>query len=470
MTTRRLVRGADFARVRADLKVPEQFPPEVVAEARESAANPRLPDADDTALPMVTLDPLGAKDLDQAVHIARDGAGYLVSYAIADVAAFVEPGGAVDREAWQRGQTLYSPDKRVPLHPAELSEDGASLLPDQVRPVALWEMQLDADGQVTSASVRRTRVRSVAQLDYEQTQKDFEAGVAHPSLALLAEVGPKRIRIASERHAINLNLPEQIVEEGDDGWHLAYRTQLPCELWNAEISLLTGMSAGQMMVDAGVGLLRTLPPASEETLAQVRITAGLLGIDWPEGAYPSDVLDSLDRGVARNVAFIEQAAHLLRGAGYLAFTDGSPHESVHAAIGAVYAHVTAPLRRLVDRYGAEVCLAVGAGEPVPDWVIEALPKLPEVMSQTGGVERRLENAIIDSVEALLLHDSVGERFSAVVVGTGKEDVTVVLEDPAVRAKARGTATLGDTVQVEVVEADPAKPELRLDVIADADGR
>lgn len=467
MTTRRSVRGADFAHVRAELEVREEFPPEVVAEARRAAADLRLPESDDTALPMVTLDPVGAKDLDQAVHIAREGEGYLVSYAIADVAAFVEPGGAIDREAWLRGQTLYSPDKRVPLHPTELSEDAASLLPGQVRPAALWEMRLDADGQVSSATVRRTRVRSIAQLDYEQTQKDFDAGSAHPSLALLAEVGPKRIRIASERHSINLNLPEQVVEEGERGWHLAYRTQLPCELWNAEISLMTGMSAGKMMVDAGVGLLRTLPPAEAETLERVRTTAKLLGIHWPDGAYPSDVLDSLDRGVARNVAFIEQAAHLLRGAGYLGFTEGHPREAVHAAIGAVYAHVTAPLRRLVDRYGAEVCLAVSAGEAVPDWVVEALPKLPEVMAQTGGIERRLENAIIDSVEALLLRDSVGQRFPAVVVGTGKEDVTVVLEDPAVRARARGAAELGETVQVKVVKADPVKPELRLNVVRDA---
>ncbi|WP_106848250.1 RNB domain-containing ribonuclease [Blastococcus sp. Marseille-P5729] len=468
MSTRRSVRGADFPRVRADLEVRDQFPPEAIAEAREAAANPRLPDSDDTALPLVTLDPVGAKDLDQAVHIAREDDGYLVSYAIADVAAFVDPGGAIDQEAWRRGQTLYSPDTRVPLHPTELSEDAASLLPGQERPAALWEMRLDADGQVTGATVRRTKVRSIAQLDYEQTQKDFEAGAAHPSLALLAEVGPKRIQLASERHAINLNLPEQVVEHGEHGWQLAYRSQLPCELWNAEISLMTGMAAATMMVNAGTGLLRTLPPAAEETLERVRTTAELLGIHWPDGAYPSDVLDSLDRGVARNVAFIEQAGHLLRGAGYLAFTEGNPHESVHAAIGAVYAHVTAPLRRLVDRYGAEVCLAVSAGEAVPGWVIDALPKLPEVMSQTGNVERRLENAIIDSVEALLLQDSVGERFPAVVVGAGKEDVTVVLENPAVRARARGSAELGETVQVEVLEADPVKPELRLDVVRDAD--
>ena len=142
---------------------------------------------------------------------------------------------------------------------------------------------------------------------------------------------------------------------------------------------------------------------------------------------------------------------------------------VHAAIGALYAQVTAPLRRLVDRYGTEVCLAVSAGQPVPEWVREALPKLPDVMNETGALENRLENAVIDSVEALLLQHSVGKQFPAVVVGTGKESVTVVLDEPAVRAKAAGAARLGDAVQVIVRKADPAKPELVLELTGNGAG-
>ncbi|MFV0534728.1 MAG: RNB domain-containing ribonuclease [Cumulibacter sp.] len=469
MNPRRIAAGIDFQRVRDDLHVCDAFGAEAQAEADRAAAAPRLPESDDTDIPLVTLDPPGSRDLDQAVHIATDGAGFLVSYAIADLGAFVEPGGALDVETRLRGQTLYCPDKRVGLHPDVLSEGAASLLPEQIRPAALWQLRLDAEGELIEASVRRTKVRSSAQLDYESAQQAFDDASAHPSLALLAQVGPLRLKIAAERNAINLNLPEQVVEKGEQGWELGYRRQLPCELWNAEISLLTGMAASEMMLAAGIGILRTLPPASEDTLREVAQTARRLGIAWPDGAHVSEVLDGLDRGSARNVAFIEQSAQLLRGAGYLAFVDERPESAAHAAIGSTYAHVTAPVRRLVDRFGTEVCLAHCAGQPVPAWVRDSLAELPEIMSKTSGLEGRLENAIISSLEALLLQDSVGSTFGATVVDRSKQSVTVVLDEPAVRARAEGLAELGAHVDVRVVKADPQLPELRLDVVGDADG-
>lgn len=110
-----------FAAIRAELDVPSEFPADVLAEARAAAAAASLPERDETAVPFLTIDPPGSMDLDQALHIERDGEGYRVRYAIADVPAFVLPGGAVDQEARRRGQTVYAPDGRTPLHPAELS-------------------------------------------------------------------------------------------------------------------------------------------------------------------------------------------------------------------------------------------------------------------------------------------------------------------------------------------------------------
>lgn len=458
---KRSIPGVDFQAIRDELKIPRDFPAEVLAEAAEAAAQPALPDADDTALPLVTLDPAASTDLDQAVHIAADGDGFIVSYAIADVAAFVRPETVLDAECWSRGTTLYSPDMRTPLHPPILSEAAASLLPDQIRPALLWQFTLDNTGAVTAHSLKRTKVKSVAKLDYANVQANFDgSGAPHPSLALLNEVGKRRFQIAQQRHAINLDLPEQEVDKAaDDGWMLTYREQLPCERWNAEISLMTGMVAGQMMIDAGIGILRTLPPADANAIDQLRKMARALGIDWPDGAHPSDILVQLDRSLPRNFAFIEQSAHLLRGAGYKDFDGQVPPEPEHAGIGAVYAHVTAPLRRLVDRFGNEICLSIAAGIDLPTWVRDALPRLPEAMSLARHRESQLESAIVDTMEALLLEGRVGQRFDAVVVDQSKGAVTVVLDDPAVRAKAAGSAAIGDRVQITLTAADPASHQI-----------
>jgi len=108
--------------IQAEQKLQPDFPADVVAAAVEAAKNPRLPDLDRTDLPFVTIDPVGSMDLDQAMHLERDGDGYVVHYAIADVAAFVEPGGPIDLEARRRGESMYGADDKVPLHPTELSE------------------------------------------------------------------------------------------------------------------------------------------------------------------------------------------------------------------------------------------------------------------------------------------------------------------------------------------------------------
>ncbi len=168
--------------IQDDLGVSAEFPAEVEQAAAAAAANPRLPELDRTDIPFVTIDPEGAMDLDQALHIERDGDGYVVHYAIADVAAFVAPGDPVDVEANRRGETLYGADSKVPLHPTVLSEDAASLLADQERPALLWTIKVDSTGEGTDVDVVRARVRSRAQLDYEGVQKQLDAGVGGPDV------------------------------------------------------------------------------------------------------------------------------------------------------------------------------------------------------------------------------------------------------------------------------------------------
>ncbi|GAA4683010.1 RNB domain-containing ribonuclease [Pseudonocardia yuanmonensis] len=461
----------DFAAVRAEFGLPADgrvFPPAVLAEAeRAAAAGPHGPRVDATDVPLVTIDPPGSRDLDQAVGITRTPRGFTVHYAIADLGAVVEPGGALDAEVRRRGQTLYLPDGAVPLHPPVLSEDAASLLPDGPRAAVLWRIDLDDEGAVRGADVRRALVRSLARLDYAGVQASIDAGVPHPAIAALAELGPLRRARAVARGAIELELPEQEVVRTGGTWTVRVRRRTPVEDWNAEISLLTGQVAAGMMLDAGVGLLRTLPAPDPEAVAALRAAALELGLEWSEGESPARALAALPRPAGgadptdpRALAVRRAATTLLRGAAYAAFGPGTPppENPGHGGIGAPYAHVTAPLRRLVDRFGSEVCLALAAGREVPDWLAEALPALPGLMSASDTLAARVDRACTDRTEAALLAGRVGEEFEVVVLR--REPGEVFLADPPVLARCEGVGEPGATVRARLVEADPATGRVR----------
>ena len=140
--------------------MPTDFPEAALDEASGAADSRTAGRADLTDLPFVTIDPPGSRDLDKEMHIERLGSGYRVRYAIADVAAFVRPGGALDRAVKERTLTVYCPDERVPLHPTVLSDGTASLLPGQDLPAVVWDLRLGADGEVVQATVARSVVRS----------------------------------------------------------------------------------------------------------------------------------------------------------------------------------------------------------------------------------------------------------------------------------------------------------------------
>ena len=432
-----------FERIRDEAGVAEGFPHEVEREAAAAAAAaPGQGDRSD--LPFVTIDPPGARDLDQALHIERaaDG-GHRISYAIADVAAFVRPGGALDREAHARGATVYAPDEKTPLHPPVLSEGAASLLPGEWRPAVLWTLDLDAGGELTDVDVRRSEVRSVAQHTYADVPDD----VAAP----LREVGERRMAIERERGGVRLDVPEQEVVRDGDGWTVSYRVPLPTEEHNAQVSLLTGMAAATLMLRAGIGILRTQPPPEAKGLARLRRAAEALGVPWRE-PYP-EFIRSLDPALPAHAAVMHEAAGIGRGAGYTAFAGEPPADATHFAIAAPYGHATAPLRRLQDRYVLAICLAASAGDPVPGHVRAALPSLPAAMAAAGKRARAVERAVVDLVEAVLLSGREGERFDALVI----DDGVVQLRDPAVRGKLeRGCPEPGSEIAVRLERADAAK--------------
>ncbi|GIE04572.1 RNB domain-containing ribonuclease [Paractinoplanes durhamensis] len=451
----------DFSALRRELRLPGEFPAAVIAEAEAAVGADAAARVDRTDVPFVTVDPASSRDLDQAMHLERLGGGYRVRYAIADVASFVRPDGALAAETWVRGQTIYLPDGRIPLHPEVLSEGAASLLPDVERPAVLWTIDLDADGAIVDVGLERARVRSRAKLDYDGVQRQVDAGTAPEPLALLPELGALLARRAADRGAVNLPLPEQEVERDGAGWRLVLRAPLAVEEYNAQISLLTGMAAAGLMLRGGVGLLRTMPAPKPEAVAKLRAAAGSLGVGWPEGASVGAVVAAVDPATPRGAAFLDQAAELLRGAAYTPFDGTPPAETGHGGVGAPYAHVTAPLRRLADRYATEVCLALVAGSAVPEWAREALPRLPKAMGDTDRLAGSATRGAIDLAEAVLLNGRVGETFEAGVVD--RDDPgrnrppggTVALDDPAVRARCLGDLPLGERIRARLTIADPA---------------
>ncbi|MDG4827247.1 RNB domain-containing ribonuclease [Asanoa sp. WMMD1127] len=473
MVTRR-VRAPhfDFAALRRELELPDSFPPAAQREAEQAAAAPLPERPDRTDIPFVTIDPVGSRDLDQAMCLSRRPQGYRVHYAIADVAAFVRPGGELEAETWRRGQTVYLPDGNVPLHPVALSEGAASLLPERTRAAVLWTIDLDADGATTAVTLERALVRSRAQLDYGTVQGQLDAGTAPEPIALLPEIGARLVERGLDRGAINLPLPEQEIEPDGAGYRLVLRAPLPSEEHNAQISLLTGVAAADIMLAGRVGLLRTMPPPDPDAVERLRAAAHALGIDWPAGAPVGRVISAVDAADPRGAAFLDQAAELMRGAGYTAFDGEPPEQSGHGGVAAPYAHVTAPLRRLADRYATEVCLALTAAQDVPEWARAALPKLPKVMSATDRVSGAAARGAVDLTEAVLLQDRIGETFDAAVVDVdsprrtapapadaadGRQPGgTVALDAPPVRARCTGDLPLGERVRVTLVTADPVK--------------
>ncbi|MCQ4118969.1 RNB domain-containing ribonuclease [Rhodococcus tibetensis] len=455
--TRFLAHGIDFGAVREEFNLPPGYPPQAVSQAVEATDRCAAEREDRTDLPLVTIDPPESMDLDQALHLERTAGGFVLHYAIADVGAVVEPGSALEAESRKRGQTFYLPDGKVPLHPKELSEGSASLLPDQIRPAALWRIDLDQRAEPLAWTVSRATVRSVARLDYAGVQSDSEAGRLHPSITSLPEFGRLRAAAAVARGAIELRLPEQDVVPDGDGWRIDLAPRTEADDWNAEVSLLTGMCAAAMMIDANVGLLRTLPPAGPDAVNALRRTAAALGIEWPRDVGVGEMLAGLDPN-APTLVLMTEAPSLLRGAAYAAFDGTVPELTVHAAIGAPYAHVTAPLRRLSDRYSTEVCLAIASGAAVPSWVREALGSMPEIMGGSDTLAGKVERACIDLAEATVLADRVGEVFDATVLRSrnGKRTADVFVPSVSVMAKCVGDPAEGEQVKIRLVVADVAK--------------
>jgi len=408
---------AGFDRIREELDVPIGFDDEVREQADTAAARgPQLPPGaggtkitDRRDLPLITVDPPGSIDLDQAFA--------------------AEP-------------------------------HAASLLPGVERQALLWTIDLDGAGEIANANLERATVSSTRKMTYREAQTEIDAG-ADGSLGLLRTIGQLREERERERGAVSLQLPSQEIIHRNDSYELIYDESMPVEGWNAQISLMTGIAAARIMIDAGVGLLRTLPKPQKETIDRIRRTAKALDIDWPQSQSYADRVRDLHPDDPREAALLSAAARGLRGAGYVAFHNGElPELREHSAIASVYAHVTAPLRRVCDRFTNEIVLAACEDREAPEWATEALDELPEIMGKARQRDRALERTMVDFAESVVLEDRVGEVFSAVVTGRGRDDWRLMVRDPAVIASIRERdLELGSTINVRLATVNPDRRRL-----------
>lgn len=444
-----------------------------------------LPVLDATSIPFVTIDPEESLDLDQALYLkdlGKDQRGrYLVNYAIASVSTFVTPGSQLDEETWQRGTTIYLPDKNTPLHPHVLSHGAASLLPHEIRPACVWSIVLDEHGHAISSRVDRAIVRSRAKLSYEEVHRawsgegNLPSSVPDDMVDLLETIGELRLRREIARGGVSARIPEQIFESHDDWYTVEYRYNYPVEEWNAQLSLLTGIRAAHHMRAMNTGIMRTLPPAREEDVARLRRIARALGVEWkPCEKYP-DVVRKLDPKDPAQASFLLEATTLFRGSGYRSFgvkdTKPLPHSAadgiIHAAIAAEYAHVTAPLRRLVDRYGEEICIAHSAHRPTPEWVRASLDNLPQAMARTSGRASQVTKRALTLLEALMMSGHEGNVYTGVVVDVNTKKAKVMLRDPAVTGVVYERLKAGQEGDFRLVSVDIDDREILLEPVSDS---
>lgn len=449
--------GEGLAAIRVQFQLPSEFPMEVEAAAAAAARQPLTHHVDRTAIPFVTLDPASSTDLDQAFAIEQSSSDLILRYAIADVGWFVEDGGPVDVEAWQRGETIYLPDGKVSLYPAILGEGAASLLPDGPRPAVIFTVRVATDGVSTLDSAERAIVRSRAKLAYTSVRPDeLPEGFAELS---------RRIEAAeAARGASRVDPPQQEVVESDDGgFALEFSPVTTAEEDNAALSLATNLAIADMLYRHGTGLFRVMPEPDDWAVRRLRHSARAIGVDWPNSMSLEDRQRQLDPNDPKQAAFMLAIRRAGAHASYAPFHAGE--RPWHSAMRATYAHATAPLRRLADRFVIEAALAIANGQNAPDTAFAAFERLAQVMNKADSKAAQVDSAALELAEAVVLSGRVGESFEATVTDIDDRGARVQLARPAVtsRVPVDGLA-IGDSVRLRLDEADPARRLTRFSLI------
>jgi VacB/RNase II family 3'-5' exoribonuclease len=457
--------AAGFASIIEQFDLPLKFPEAVLLAADHSVAAQENKNQsswqqhrqDLTDLPFVTLDPASSTDLDQAFTLKREGKNIILYYALADVSAFVPADGVLEAEAWNRGLTIYGVADKLPLYPKAISQHAASLLPDGPRPAVLVVVVIDPNGGLKLRSVDRIICKSRAKLAYDKVDLS--------TLPYLEEFATRMWEAETERGAIRVDFPQQEVvtdPSAPGGVRLELRVRLQSELVNSALSLAVNMAIGTLLRDTRIGLFRVMDDPDPKALAMLRRAARALHIVWDRTETLRDLQKRMDTGNAVHQKFLVDARRA-GGRAYYALYSGDKIPW-HSAIAATYAHATAPMRRLADRYVLDLTCHVANGRSVPDELANKLEQLPKIMEHCEGRAANVDRAVIDLLEAVSLQHRIGDILEAEIVDADNSIVQTF--DSAIRHRASNLSGVenGDMVRVRIDGADPANRTIRLTAV------
>jgi ribonuclease R len=485
--------------------IPHVFPESVIAAA--DAVQPATLEGreDWRKLPLITIDPADAKDHDDAVHALADpdpnnAGGFILSIAIADVSAYVTPYSALDDEAVLRGNSVYFPDRVVPMLPERISNDLCSLVPDKDRPALAVRVVIAADGRKIAHSFHRVMMRSAAKLAYEEAQAAIDGRTEARTLPLLdAVLKPLWAAYAAlkaardSREPLDLDLPERKILLDSEGRvaDVVVRERLDAHRLIEEMMILANVCAAETLIDKRQPLVFRIHDApSLAKMETLRTFLKTLDIDLPKAGALKPALFN------RTLAFVAGSEHgalindmVLRSQSQAEY---SPDNIGHFGLNLrKYAHFTSPIRRYADLVVHRALIrSLGLGlDGLPDTTLEQLRAIGTKISAT---ERRAMVAERDTYDRLIaahLKDHIGATFAGRISGVTKSGLFVKLAktgadgfvpvatlgadffryDEAAQAMI-GERTgegfrLGDTVEVRLAEALPMAGALRFEILS-----
>ena len=483
--------------------IPHVFSRAVLDEADAARAVSAAGREDWRDTSFVTIDPPDAKDHDDAVHAVpdpdpRNAGGYIVSVAIADVAHYVRPGSALDREAVKRGNSVYFPDRVVPMLPERISNDLCSLRPNEDRPALAVRMIIGADGRKRAHTFHRVLIRSAARLHYEQAQlavsgradevtEPLATGVLQPLYAAYRLVG----RTRDERGPLDLDIPERKIVLKSDGTvdRVIMPQRLEAHRLIEEFMILANVAAAETCERGNVALIyRVHDEPTPEKLNALREFLGTLDISLPKGGTlrPDGFNRILQRVKGRDIERLVNQVVLRTQAQAEYSAENFGHFGLNLRR---YAHFTSPIRRYADLvvHRALIRAAKLGADGLPDGTDAR--SLGEIAANISATERRAMKAERETADRLIAHflaDRVGAIFDGHISGVTRAGLFVELDETgadgfipartigdeyfrfheAGRAFVGRSAThrLGDPVTVQLVEAAPVAGALRFKLV------